>query len=187
MSNFVRVMDKNISNESGLEFKIGEVTVARDWNPYAIERDEIKGINFSNEENILRWIRRGDTLYDVELPFDAEVKMVPGTFTPDGLFRANKVIVKNPRELTDDLCLELYKKSKMPDSTYPDVLAILAVKGFNKTCMQLIKDRVNSSNIDEFVEHYIEFVGDVGEDDLVPYNRYKDYLIDLKEKIKIKK
>lgn len=187
MSKYVRVMDNNVSNESGLEFKIGEVVESRDWDPFALERDDIKGICFSNEENILRWIRRGDTLYDVEVPFDGQIKQVPGTFTPNGLFRANKVIVSNPRVLTDDLCLELYFKSDMPEDTYPDVLAILAIKGFNKTCMQLIKDRVRDNNVDKFVDTYIKFVTDVSESDLEPYNNYKDFLVDLKQKIKIKK
>ena len=45
----------------------------------------------------------------------------------------------------------------LPDKTYHDVLAILAIRGFEKVCMQLIKDRVNSNTIDEFLSDYIAF------------------------------
>ena len=62
MTKFVRVMDKDISNASGRKFKIGEVNVSDEWDPNATTLDTIKGINFSTEESIIRWIRRGDTL-----------------------------------------------------------------------------------------------------------------------------
>ena len=153
---FVRLMDGNISNESGLETKIDEVIIARDWNPTATERDEITGINFSTDESILRWIRSGDTLYYVILPDDAEVKKVPGTFTPDGLFRANKLILTNPVKLTQDVILDLYNKSKLPERINID----------------------NIDNIDKYIEDYIEFDNDIKDGNYGLYYEYKEKLLD---------
>ena len=55
----------------------------------------VKGyhINFTNEENILRWMIRGDTLYDVIIPEDADVVSVENKNTPNGVWRTNKIIV----------------------------------------------------------------------------------------------
>lgn len=150
---FVRVMNGKVSHQSNLEFKINEVNIASNWNT----GDNLKGFNFSNEENILRWLIRGDTIYDVELPPDAEVINVENKTTPNGIFRTNKIIVKNPRLVTDELALYLYKKSKMPEITYYKTLAILAIKGFKNTCFELIKDKINKENIDLVISEYKSF------------------------------
>lgn len=184
---YVRVMDKDISNASGRKFKIGEVNISDEWNPNATTLDTIKGINFSTDESIIRWIKRGDTLYEVELPEDAEVIKCPGTFTPDGIYRTNKIIVKNPIPLTEDVVMDLYKKSNIPDKTYHDVLAILAIKGFENVCMQLIKDRVNSDTIDEFLSDYIAFgKNDIKDNNFGLYEKYKDVLIEMKNNMNTK-
>ena len=77
------------------------------WNPNDTDWNKRGGINFSNEENIIRWIARGDTLYEVEIPNDAEVINVKNTKTPNGIIVANKVIMKNPKPATDELTMEL--------------------------------------------------------------------------------
>ena len=164
MAKYVRVMDNDISNASGKKFKINEVNISDEWDSNATTLDTIKGINFSTDASILRWIRRGDTLYDVELPPDAEVIKCPGTFTPNGLFRTNKIIVKNPVPLTEDVVMNLYKISKLPDKTYHDVLAILAIRKFDKVCDKLIQERVNKDNIDEFLKDYIDFKNDINDE-----------------------
>lgn len=43
------------------------------WNPSAKHPEDFGGFNFSTEDKILRWLLRGDTIYDVEIPDDAEV------------------------------------------------------------------------------------------------------------------
>lgn len=187
MTKYVRVMDKEISNASGKKFKIGEIVVSDEWDPNATTLDTIKGINFSTEESIIRWIRRGDTLYDVELPEDAEVIKCPGTFTPDGIYRTNKIIVKNPVPLTEEIVMELYKKSNIPDKTYHDVLAILAIRGFEKVCTQLIEDRVNNNTIEEFLSDYIAFgENDIKDNNFGLYKKYLDVLIEIKKQMNIK-
>lgn len=179
---YVRVMDGTVSNESGLNTPIDEVVIARDWDSNATERDDIKGINFSTDESILRWIRRGDTIYDVVLPDDAEVKKVPGNFTPDGLFRTNKIILTNPQKLTQEVVLDLYNKMNLPDRTIPDVLALLAIRGFTKAADRLIEERINNENMDEFINNYIEFENDIHDGNYGLYYEYKDKLLELKDR-----
>ncbi|MBE6161299.1 MAG: hypothetical protein E7158_03675 [Firmicutes bacterium] len=182
MSKYVRVMDGTVSNASGLNTPIGEVVEARDWDPNATERDDIKGINFSTEESILRWIRRGDTIYDVILPKDAEVKKVPGTFTPNGLFRTNKIILVNPVKLNQDLVLDLYNRSNLPEKTYHDVLAILAIRGFTKAADKLIKDKINDDNLDIYIDDYIAFENDINDGVYGLYYEYKEKLLNMKNR-----
>ena len=187
MTKYVRVMDKDISNMSGKKFKIGEVNVSDEWDSNATTLDTIKGINFSTDESIIRWIRRGDTLYEVELPEDAEVIKCPGTFTPDGIYRTNKIIVKNPIPLTEDVVMDLYKKSNIPEKTYHDVLAILAIRKFEKVCEELIKDKVNEDTIDEFLDDYIAFgENDINDNNYGLYEKYKNKLLEIKQEMENK-
>lgn len=181
---YVRVMDGTVSNESGLSTPINEVVVARDWDPNATQRDTIKGINFSTDESILRWIRRGDTMYDVILPEDAEVKQVPGNYTPNGLFRTNKIILTNPVKLTQEVILELYYKMDLPNRTIPDVLALLAIRGFTLAADKLIEEKVNKENIEEFLNNYIEFENDIYNGEYGLYFEYKEKLQNKKIIIK---
>ena len=102
-------MDKDISNASGKKFKIGEVNISNESDSNSTPLDTIKGINFSTYESIIRWIRRGNTIYEVELPEDTEVIKCPGNFTPNGIYRTNEIIVKNSVQLTEDVVMHLYK------------------------------------------------------------------------------
>lgn len=47
--------------------------LAKIWNPKELDPKKMGGFNSSTESKILRWLVRGDTIYDVELPEDAEV------------------------------------------------------------------------------------------------------------------
>lgn len=83
--------------------------------------------------------------------------------------------------------MDLYKKSNIPDKTYHDVLAILAIKGFENVCMQLIKDRVNSDTIDEFLSDYVAFgKNDIKDNNFGLYEKYKDVLIEIKNNMNTK-
>jgi hypothetical protein len=147
----------NCSHASKYIFKIDEVNIAPVWNPSANNSVEFGGFNFTNEENVLRWLIRGDTLYDVIIPEDAEVVRVENKNTPNAVWRTNKIIVTNPRKVTDDMCLELFKISNMPLKTYYQVLAILAGKGFYNTCLEIIHTKINNDNIDECINEFLEF------------------------------
>ena len=73
MSKYVRVMDGTKSNAGGFEYKLDKVNIAKLWNPKTMEPDKMGGFNFGTEDKILRWLHRGDTIYDVDFPNDAEV------------------------------------------------------------------------------------------------------------------
>ena len=76
MIKYVRVMDGLKSNAGGFEYKLDEINVAEKWNPNNLEPEEMGGFNFGTEDKILRWLHRGDTIYDVIIPEDAEVIQV---------------------------------------------------------------------------------------------------------------
>ena len=66
-------MDGIKSNAGGFEYKLDEVNIASNWNPSSKEPDKMGGFNFGTKDKILRWLHRGDTIYDVIIPDDAEV------------------------------------------------------------------------------------------------------------------
>ena len=49
------------------EYKINEINIANNWNP-TNGTNEMGGFNFSVEEKVIRWLLRGDTLFDVIIP-----------------------------------------------------------------------------------------------------------------------
>ena len=156
---YLKVMFGNVSGaDKGLEYKINEVNIADKWNPNANTPEEMGGFNYSNEENILRWLIRGDTLYVVTIPDDAEVINVDSISTPNGVFRSNKIILSNPRIVTDEIALELYRKSNLPEKSYYKALAGLAIRGYRNTCIELIKDKINKDNIDVVLSEINDFV-----------------------------
>ena len=115
MNKYVRVMDGLKSNASGEKFELDKVITAKTWNSKEIEPEKMGGFNFSTEDKILRYIFRGDTIYDVIIPEDAEVVNVDNE---KGIFRANKIIVTNPRKITEDMVIDIYKKSTLPKFVY---------------------------------------------------------------------
>ena len=154
---YIRVMFGNKSSGNGFEFVEGIVNVAEKWNPKETEPDLMGGFNFSVEDKILRYLVRGDTLCDVILPSDAEVIDCESTSCPHGVFRANKIIIKNIRPMTDDLAMHFYKCSNLPEKSYYKSLAGCAIRGYKSTTMQIIKDKVNKTNIDEVISEFEDF------------------------------
>ena len=150
MANFVKVMfDTKSGADFKYKYKVGEVNVAKRWNPNADNPKDFGGFNFSTDTKILRWMARGDTLYDVEVPDDAEVVDVPNPTCPHGLLRTNKIIVKNPRKLTDELVMDLYEKSDLTDKSYFIAILCLAMRGFMNTCKRIVHDKITKENLNE--------------------------------------
>lgn len=147
MKKYMRVMYGTKSHANGLEYKIDEINEAENWNPNADNPEDFGGFNFSTEDKVLRWILRGDTLYDVEIPKDAEFIECENKNTPHGIFRSNKIILTNPRILTNDLVMDLYLKSDLPDNTYFQCLTLLSLRNYDKVCEKIIKDKVNKNNV----------------------------------------
>lgn len=156
---YLKVMfGTNSAADSNVKYKLNEVNVATNWNINASNPKEMGGFNFSNEENILRWLHRGNTIYDVEVPADAEIVKVIKCATPNGVFRSNKIIIKNPRKVTDKMALELYKKSNIPEIAYYKALAAVCVMGYEKTALQIFKDKVNKDNIKIVLNEWNDFI-----------------------------
>ena len=161
-------------------YKIDDVNVATKWNPKSPDWREIGGFNFTNIENAIRWISRGDTLYDVIIPKDAKVINLKNTKTPNGIFRSNKIILTNPRKASEELTLELYKESNMPEKAYFKTLAALSMKGIYDTSIEIIRDKVNKENINKVIEIYENFYNSVEIKDINEKN-YNKILEVLKE------
>ena len=90
------------------------------------------GFNFSTESKILRWLARGDTIYDVEIPKDAENIKLDGSTT---IYRANKIIISNPRKVNDALALHFYEISKIPEKSYYKALGVVSIMNYKKNCL----------------------------------------------------
>ncbi len=156
---FLKVMFGTTSGANkGLEYKLNEINIAENWNPTSQDPKEMGGFNFSTEDKIFRWLVRGDTLYDVEIPEDAEIIDCPSTSAPNGVFRSNKIILYNPRPMTDNLAMEFYLKSDLPEKSYYKSLAGCMVRGYRNTCLKIIKDKVNRDNIDLVLSEINDFI-----------------------------
>ena len=147
----VQFNDKSIAKEN-------EINVSEIWNAKADNPKDMGGFNFSTEDKILRWLVRGDTLYDVEFPDDAEIIDVPNNSAPHGVFRTNKIIITNPRKVTDEIAMDLYKKSNLPEKSYFKALAGLAVRGYWETCKQVINDKITEENKELAINEIKDFI-----------------------------
>lgn len=156
---YLKVMFGTTSGaDKNLEYKLDEVNISNNWNSKANDPKDMGGFNFSTEDKILRWLIRGDTLYDVEVPEDAEVVEVESISAPHGVFRTNKIIISNPRKVDDKIAMDLYNKSNLPEKSYYKSLAGLAIRGYINTAKKLIDERINKNNIDLVLEEINDFV-----------------------------
>ena len=157
MAKYVRVMDGLKSNAGGFEYKLDEINIANTWNPSEKEPELMGGFNFGTEDKILRWLHRGDTIYDVVILNDAEVIMCD---EEKGIYRSNKIIVTNPRPITDEIVLNLYKINTLSNKVIAQCLVTLLWKSRLEISKYIIKDRVNLENIDEILIEFIKYAGD---------------------------
>ena len=152
MEKYVKVMFGN--KGANYEYKIGEVNIANNWNPKATSGREFGGFNYTTETCILRWIHRGDTIYDAEVPKDAENIKIDGATT---IYRTNKIIVKNPRKVTDNMAYEFYQKANIPDESYAKALCAVVLMGYEKTANAILDDKVNAKNVEYYLEEWNDF------------------------------
>ena len=175
MQKYVRVMDGIKSNAGGFEYKLDEINYSDNWNPNEIEPDKMGGFNFGSEDKILRWLHRGDTIYDVIVPEDAEIVLCN---EEKGVWRANKIIVTNPRILTDEVVMELYKKTTLSNKVLAQCLQTLLWRNRLEISKYIVKDRVNKENVDEFIKEFEKYnkkteefnYDELGQDSKVVYN-----------------
>ncbi len=158
MSNkYLKVMFGTKSGASDFEYKLNEINESKIWNPNETDPKKMGGFNFSTETKILRWLVRGDTIYDVEIPVDAEVIDCRSPSAPHGVFRSNKIIISNPRIVTDNLAMELYMKSELPEKSYFKAMAGCAVRGYINTALKIFKDKVNLNNVQLAISEFEDF------------------------------
>lgn len=156
---FLKVMFGTTSGaDPKLQYKIDELNEAAHWNPNGRDPIEMGGFNIATEKALIRWIFRGDTLYDVIIPDDAELIYVPNEYAYDEIARVNKVIVTNPRPMTDELALWLYKNSNFPQEAYYRVLAGCAIMGYTKTCETLINERISPNKAQDCINAFNGFI-----------------------------
>lgn len=180
MSNYIKLLDGSKSNAGGFEYKIGKVNVADNWNPTTYDPKLMGGFNFSTDEKILRWIHRGDTVYDVIIPEDAEVIDYPSKNCPHGVFRSNKIILNNPRKVTEEMVMDYYEKSDLPENTYYQCIVVMLYRKYTNVAKRIIDDKVNKDNIDICVEEFEKMISDK-RDGSEPVFNYNDLWEEAKE------
>ena len=180
MAEYIKLMDGLKSNAGGFQYKIGEVNVADNWNTTTVDPATMGGFNFSTEEKILRWIHRGDTVYDVEIPKDAEVIDCPSPNWPHGVFRTNKIILSNPRKLTEDMVMEYYRKSDLPIKTYYQCIVVMIYKNYLNIAKKIIEDKVDKNKIDDCINEFERMISDK-HDGSTPIFKYDDLWQEAKE------
>lgn len=159
MKKYVRVMNGTKSNAGDFEYKLDEKNISNNWNPNEKEPDKMGGFNFGSEDKILRWLHRGDTIYEVIIPDDAEIVLCS---EEKGVWRANKIIVKNPRLITDEMVIELYKKTRLSNKILAQCLQILLWKDRLNVSKYIVNDRVNKDNVDEFITEFENYTKKAG-------------------------
>ena len=169
----------NVGHRENQKFEIGKVIICDTWDPNNSDWDKRGGFNFTNEECALRWMSRGDTLYEVEIPSDGEIHEVRNDKTPGGIIIANKIILKNPIPISNELLVNLYKKSKLPLSTYFECVGLLASRGYYELALQIIKDKVKMDNIDLALDEFNSSIKPWHEVDYDCYNKVKEVLEEI--------
>ena len=157
LNKYVKVMfgDESRAGSTPFKYKIGEVNIANEWD--FNNKQNPGGFNFSTESKIARWLVRGDTLYDVILPDDAEVVEIESESAPHGVFRTNKIILVNPVQVTDELALELFYKSDLPEKSYFKTIAGYSVRGYVNAAKEIIKNKVNENNVELAISEFEDF------------------------------
>ena len=154
---YLRVMDGLKSNAGDFIYKLDEVNISEKWDKTTLEPEKMGGFNFSTEDKILRWLHSGDTIYDVIIPEDAEVILCD---EEKCIYRSNKIIITNPRTITDDMVIDLYNKTNLSDKLIAECLVTLLWKKRKEISKYIIKDRVNLSNIDIILKEFIRYAGE---------------------------
>ena len=174
-----------IGHRDNQKFELNKEIVCDTWDPNNSDWEKRGGFNFTTEECALRWMSRGDTLYEVEIPSDGEILKVKNDKTPDGIIVSNKIILKNPIPISEELLLDFYNKSKLPISTYFECIGLLASRGYYDLSLKIIKDKVDLTNIDFAIEKYNKSLKPWHEINYDIYNKVKEVLEEIKSPIDI--
>ena len=155
------------SGASDFQYQIGKVNYSQNWNPTATNGKDFGGFNYTTEDCIVRWLHRGDTIYDVTIPDGAENITIDGATK---IYRSNQIILTNPRPVTDDLALHFYQIAKIPENAYYKALGAVSIMNYPKTAFAIIKDKVSPANIDTVLDEWNDFIYHHGETDRANVN-----------------
>ena len=139
----------------GRRFPINEVVVSDkriDFN--ATDETKMGGFYISTYDYIFRWLIRGNTLCEVIIPEDSKIYK---TVSENGIYIAEKIILKNPIKIDDDSATKLYLKSTLPELSYFDAMAACSICGYINTALKVCNDKVNKNNVDIAISKVEEF------------------------------
>lgn len=175
MSEYVKALfgNKSYFGNKIYEYKINEINIADNWNPTS--KEDIGGFCYSTENEIARWLVKGDTLYDVKIPDNAEIIEIKND--SGKVLRTNKIILTNPQPITDEMALDLFQKSNLTEKAYFKVLAGYAVRGHINSARTIVKEKINVDNIDTALSEYQDFY----KGEKTDTNYYDEILEDLKK------
>lgn len=179
------VFGTNVANKENEEFKINEEITADKWDPTNNDLNLKGGLNFTVEKCALRWMSRGDTLYEVEIPSDGEIYEVKNMKTPGGIFIANKIILKNPIPISSELLNHFYEVSDLPLNTYFECIGLLASRKYYDLALRIVKDKVTMENIDTAIKTFNNSIKPWHKVDYDCYNRVKEILEEIQSNVLI--
>ena len=152
---YFRVIHTMQEYSDGRRFPINEIVISdKKVDLNATELTNMGGFCISTYECIFRWLIRGDTLCEVEIPEDSKIYK---TGSDNGIYLSDKIILRNPRKIDDDLAMELYLNSKLPERSYFITIAVCAICGYMNTALEVCTDKVNKDNIDVVIYEFEEF------------------------------
>lgn len=59
--------------------------------------------------------------------------------------------------MTDEMAMQFYLKSELPEKSYFKAMAGCAVRGYIKTALKILEDKVNYNNIDLVLNEFRDF------------------------------
>lgn len=91
--------------------------------------------------------------------------------------------MSNPKKITDDLVMDLYKKATLSNKILAECLVTLIWKDRIKISKSIINDRVNKNNVDEFYTEFMNYSSknNFENDELkAKYKEIEDMLLKIK-------
>ncbi|MBQ8806122.1 MAG: hypothetical protein IJZ68_06520 [Bacteroidaceae bacterium] len=146
------------SADPALFYKVDDVTIAQHWCPAEEDPVTMGGFSIATEKALIRWIFRGTVLYDVVIPDDAEIVYPKNPFVEGEIARVNKLILVNPRPMTDEIALQLYTTSIFSHREYYKILAGCAVMGYAKTCEAILNNHISPANAKQCLDDFAAFI-----------------------------
>lgn len=152
---YYRVIHTSKEYSDGRRFPIDEIVVSdKKVDLNATDITKMGGFCISTYECIFRWLIRGDTLCEVQIPEDSKIYK---TGSDNGIYLSDKIILKNPIKIDDDFATELYLNSRLPEKSYFICIAVCAICGYINTALKVCEDKVNKGNVDIAIHEFGEF------------------------------